>query len=410
EVDRILETIKLCIIDLQKYNEGPVLLSNLGASLKEKGFDYKEYGFEKLSHLLKEYENSLRIEYTYENQYAPPVCSVSLNSHSAANNDQSTVSGYYHPNEKPSLFTWAFLGVIDRFFDDLSTMALPEIWSFADSSKNSILKNYLSYTFLKLNAEKKIVVVDGYAAFNTGLVDKLYRPIFALFSTYKKDKYMQQNGGWEWGYRSFCVSGEGDGKLITRNFQKIPERASYLNYDRYQEFIYDFRKGQPVIDAGHIIIANLPRLPRKMIDECISVNNSLENFKFPDGRLNYAKLKVEVDHNDQILKRMYNTLKIAVEDAFNKVQWDYRMAIPIYYPKNDSISMLLPLALSDEKINLALVCEWQPKSGRYQAHTILPLDMAYKCARLINRLDSAWLSPNEIELFNTDESEMGIDD
>lgn len=41
---------------------------------------------------------------------------------------------------------------------------------------------------------------------------------------------------------------------------------------------------------------------------------------------------------------------------------------------------------------------------------VLPLDMAYKCARLINRLDSAWLSPNEIELFNTDESEMGIDD
>jgi len=57
-----------------------------------------------------------------------------------------------------------------------------------------------------------------------------------------------------------------------------------------------------------------------------------------------------------------------------------------------------------------VVCEWQPKSERYQAHTILPLDMAYKCARLINRLDSAWLSPNEIELFNSDESEMGIDD
>jgi hypothetical protein len=406
-VNSILEIITQSILELQDYGEEPVLLSNLGSLLKKRGFDYKEYGHDKLIYLLKDLGDSLKIECSCENPDSPPIYSVSLKSRPVTKNHNST-SGITHQREKSLLYTWAYLGDLDHFFEELSTMALPEVWSFANSSKNSILKNYLEYTFIKLKLENKIVDVGDYASFNTGLVDKLYRPIFALFSKNKRDT--QPYGGGEWMFKSFCVRGQGDGKILSRNFQTIPKKALYLNFDRYQEFIYDTRTDQPELDTDHIIIDNLPRLPRKMLEECVSSYNSLENFEFSNGVIDYASLKEVVKQNIQLQKRLYEKLKSAVDDSFSKVSYDYRIAIPIYYRANDSISMLLPLAVADEKINLALVCEWQPKAERYQAHTIFSLDMAYRCARLINRLDGTWLSPDKISLFKPNEDEFFVDE
>jgi len=407
-VEKILEAIKFCITDLQSDGDNRVLLSDLGNSLREMGFDNRTYGFEKLSHLLKEHEELFKVIYTTDNPYAPPICSVCLNSHPNNGVSRNTKPLANRRDENNPLASWANLGGnTEQFYEDLSKLALPETWSFGNSAKNSILKNYLKYTFLKLKAENKIVTVEGFASFNTGLVDKLYRPIFALFKSTNQATNAQQNSDKAWSYYSFCVIGEGAGKILSRDFPTIPEKAIYLDYDKHQEFIYDTRKGQPAIDAEHIIIANLRRLPRPMIDACLPANMNIRDFESSCGAISYNKLKREVEQNDLIRKNLYNTLRSAVVEAFNKVEWNYRIAIPIYYPKNNSISLLLPLALSDQRTNLALICEWQPKAKRYQAHTILPLDMAYKCARLINRLDSAWLSPNEIKpiAFNEDEED-----
>ena len=53
----------------------------------------------------------------------------------------------------------------------LADKALPEKWSSDsdDQSENNILKNYLRYTFNKLQDENKIVETDTYCLFNTGL-------------------------------------------------------------------------------------------------------------------------------------------------------------------------------------------------------------------------------------------------
>jgi hypothetical protein len=408
EVEEFLNAIKLCITDLQSDGDNRVLLSDLGNSLREMGFDYRAYGFEKLSHLLKEHEELFKVVYTTANPYAPPICSVCLNSHLNIRISRNTKPIANRGDENNPLASWANLGGnAEQFYEDLSKFALPETWSFGNSAKNSILKNYMKYTFLKLKAENKIVAVDGYASFNTGLVDKLYRPIYALFKATNQVSNAQRSNDRAWSYYSFCVIGEGPGKILSRDFPTIPDKALYLNYDKHQEFIYDTRKGQPVIDAEHIIIANLRRLPKPMIDACLPTNMKIKDFESSYGTISYNKLKQEVEQNDLIRKNLYNTLQSAVGEAFNKVKWNYRIAIPIYYPKNNSISLLLPLALSDQRTNLALICEWQPKAQRYQAHTILPLDMAYKCARLINRLDSAWLSPNEIMpiAYNEDEED-----
>ena len=64
----------------------------------------------------------------------------------------------------------------------------------------------------------------------------------------------------------------------------------------------------------------------------------------------------------------------------------------MYYPKKDKMCVFLPLCLvKDNEVDVALVVEKTP-SGRYQGSTIYELSWAYKCARLVCRPDSDWLT------------------
>ena len=91
------------------------------------------------------------------------------------------------------------------------------------------------------------------------------------------------------------------------------------------------------------------------------------------------------------MNRIKNRITDAIDYAIKRVRWNFKTAIPIYYPGQKQISLLLPLALVDEdNIDVALVLE-ATESGAYIAHTILTLEMAYTNARLITRPDSDWL-------------------
>ena len=70
--------------------------------------------------------------------------------------------------------------------DYLARLALYEKWHFGKTpdprNPYPILESYLSYTFFKLKSDGFVMEVDKkWATFNTGLVDKLYDPIYALF-------------------------------------------------------------------------------------------------------------------------------------------------------------------------------------------------------------------------------------
>lgn len=45
-------------------------------------------------------------------------------------------------------------------------------------------------------------------------------------------------------------------------------------------------------------------------------------------------------------------------------------------------------------------------SGKYLAHTILPLDWAYKNARMVCRPDSNWLIPNRIKVETNEDKDI----
>jgi hypothetical protein len=91
-----------------------------------------------------------------------------------------------------------------------------------------------------------------------------------------------------------------------------------------------------------------------------------------------------------------NRVKDAVDLSIKRVSWNFKTAIPQYYPRVRALQLLLPMCLvSDERVDMALAVEKTP-SGSYLGHTALPLDWAYTNARLICRPDSDWLLPEEI--------------
>ena len=89
--------------------------------------------------------------------------------------------------------------------------------------------------------------------------------------------------------------------------------------------------------------------------------------------------------------------------ALKRVQWNYKAAIPQYYPRENLMSMLLPIGLTNNvDVDVALVLT-RNDSGSYQGRTVFPLNWAYKSARLVCRPDSDWLSPALIRESSDDE-------
>ena len=74
-----------------------------------------------------------------------------------------------------------------------------ENWNFKEKSDNSILKNYLQYTYKKLCEEGKVVDNKTFAIFNTGLFTEYYEPIYV---------YLLPNEAGDtqpWYLKSFCT-------------------------------------------------------------------------------------------------------------------------------------------------------------------------------------------------------------
>lgn len=97
-------------------------------------------------------------------------------------------------------------------------------------------------------------------------------------------------------------------------------------------------------------------------------------------------------------------LRQSIEDSIKRCQWNYKTAIPYYEPVNKNLGWFLPLCIRKtyksegvEKTKLepfAALVVTKGQSGRFQGETIYKLDWAYRCARLVCRPDSDWLTPN----------------
>jgi cold shock CspA family protein len=310
---------------------------------------------------------------------------------------QSSVAEKSNDGErsKHDLHNWAFIPM-DTVPCKLAELALHEDWDYSERTeqridKYGVLKNYITYTFMRLSREKKILEIEKFAVFNTGLVDSLYRPIYALFET----NHIADRQPWKW--CSFCVSGEGpDGKLLARTFSRLPPVAKY--FDTIDTIYFD--ADAPFDEnVGHIIHDGIreDRYPPDFITKYAGGFSQEEYSRNKEQYLAQVAERLEFGSSQMI--DFNNRLEHAVRLARKRAGWNYRAVVPQYYPRHDKMSLLLPLALVDDTaIDAALVVEPIRVDGelKYQAHTILSLPMAYKNARLVAKPISDWLTSEKI--------------
>ena len=117
----------------------------------------------------------------------------------------------------------------------------------------------------------------------------------------------------------------------------------------------------------------------------------------------YDQLRDLVGASSRLYNRLKNRVSDAIDFAVKRVRWNFKTALPCFYPQGNAMSLMLPLALmEDDRVDVALVVE-RTRSGSYQGQTILTLQAAYIDARLICRPDSEWLSTSDINSFDAEE-------
>jgi hypothetical protein len=415
---------------LQEEPEGWVNFAKISGPLAAAGVSYKEFGFLKLRPFLNEFSAALEFE-NKQVEGAPPVCYVRPRSEpltedeAAAESTGEETPFFASPSHGESgkvpttdtwLFRWAF--ITPNQIERLADIALPEKWYYGDeepADRFPILKNYLGYTFKKLCSENKVCIEtdrergEEYAAFNTGLVDQKYEYIYALC------KQNTRAYGPYWYLVDFVVAGEDAGKTLVNLFNPMPRKADYFK-GRIENMLYDTSTGDLSCDYVHILTERTHRLPVSFFQEnCPAGFTCIDDVDItdvaglgdsaPEKKEYFRKLGDKIQHTPKILNRLKNRLDDAVKLALKRVEWNYKTAIPVYFPSRDAMSLLLPLALVDEdQIDLALVVE-RKQSGAYQGQTVLPLAMAYNNSRLVTRPDSDWLKTDIIATVSAGSSE-----
>ena len=312
-----------------------------------------------------------------------------------------------HPGD--ALEDFAVIGNWSDVLRTLADMALPEQWDFQDAKTHNfyILRQYLKYTFLRLKHEGKVLITEdeSFAAFNTGLLTIHYDDIYACF-----EKNHDPAASIPWRFSSFCTEGSrGDGQRITIHFAQPPQPAAYIT--EVSDLLYDTRC-RLAVNYDHILSDNIGRMPLSYLrDVCSRYPEALRLIdrasKCRSGSLTYNKQMralaafCEDQEGALLSERIRSDFKRAIDKATKRIRWDYKTAVPIYYPAYNLLSLMIPLCLDSDNIaDVALLVE-KTESGNYLGHTILTLPMAYLDARLLCRPHSDWLRPS---LISTDET------
>lgn len=381
------------IVSLNMRKDGWTPMSTIGLKLIASGIDIKDYGFAKLKPFFESLSEHFVISEDEQSHLPLIKCNGKGTQNSVSNLKKNTNS---NKDELILLTQWANINQKSAI-ETLKNMALSERWTYSIENENypsPILAKYLKWTFVKLMRENKILYSNEYAAFNTGLVDKFYKLIYAVFD---KNKYNKQ----PWHFIDFCVAGSSTiaARRLTENFSQLPERASYIQ--NYDDVIYD--TSLPVdVNWEHIILENIERMPIELLRQvCLGTFDVLDPSQLSecDKSHYYKELRNVLEANPMRLSIISSMMSMAVETAKQRVAWNYKTAIPVYYPTDDSVHLILPLALNinePDEISIALVMTKTP-SGRYRAVTIFTLDMAYSNARLVTKPSSDWLIAESIK-------------
>ncbi len=265
---------------------------------------------------------------------------------------------------RPELYRFAqFPNELDRWLEPLADKAAPERWDYrhelaGQRGPRPILRHYLEATFERLLQERRLgrpTILEGerpdgrrYAVFNTGLLDKLQKPIYALFDEHHTNSYSHA-----WWWQGFFT--EDDRAIL--DVASLPAPAGYLD-DPSALLITPEEVRSMRVDSRHILVDHAERLP--------------------------ARLRADPTMARKLLEGDLHQL-------VDRVRRNYRLAVAQYY--RGAVQLLLPLDLDEVpgERPLALVVE-RTESGARRASTVLGVDLAYRQARVVAHLDGEWLA------------------
>ncbi|MCI6680876.1 MAG: DUF3825 domain-containing protein [Parafannyhessea umbonata] len=312
----------------------------------------------------------------------------------------SELSGPSHDTAATSpireLARFAMVGSWESYLGALATMAAPEHWDFPGEgvgkpSRYGILREYLCVTFHRAQAQGLVAqAADGsLAAFDTGLFTPFGQDIYACFTP--------NRGDIRWKSAGFCVAGSGElgGELVAK-LDPLPRPVSYL---RDLGDVTPDTSRLAVLDTDAILTHRLGVLPRAFLEDELQASPTARDLLAkavaqegaPAGEKDHALLARAIKSDPGLYRRLGRALDEALALTLCRVRASYRIAAPAYDPATDSVRLLLPLCLvSDSQADCALVLAPQP-SGNYQGVTIMSLDRARVCARVISAEQPAWL-------------------
>lgn len=261
----------------------------------------------------------------------------------------------------------------NAFLVNLNKKTIPEPWKYKqrkdEKYDHPILKSYLEFELDRLFYEQETLKYSDRIIFNK-TKDK------ALFNTNLIDKF---------GHDLIIVGDmfESSNKTCIGNLEISPSIMSLrkMGFDSSKEplpptfftdineiiFHGDWEIDQNMAKYEHIIEDRKERFPEK-----------------------YKGLTA-----DDLGLRLDNAINLAKKIA----QRNYKFIVPMYYPSQKRIQLLMPIYLETSytgRPDFALVLTPHPDEKLYTPETILGLDEVYQDARLIAKPEESWLNPNMI--------------
>lgn len=309
----------------------------------------------------------------------------------------------------------------------LADIAKPENWG----NSYEYLESYFYVIYYCLLVQNKILYGknrDGemIATFHTGLYDLNNNPVLAYL---KKDKSDNRNRYQLMGFATYGNSAttqynnEAYGKEISFAFPKEPMPADFTN-----GILPVFKRGSTIkIDYSHCL-RRLSRMPMEFAEslcngnpECMNILETIKQTKNSEDWSANSKLweklieTIETEE-DLIIKRKFEyIITIAKTQAEHDASATPKLAVPIVYLKENSLSLAVPLrlfAFDRDKFNepcAALIISELP-DGNYQGETIFTMSMAHKNARPISKPEENWLKLTDSTAFTDNIDDDLLDD
>lgn len=271
------------------------------------------------------------------------------------------------------------------FFNKLAEKAIPENWAGLLSKKGAydlpILKGYIENTYSRLccealNEDGKIVDINGYRYFNSGLLDTFYRQIIIRAASNEVSFLADGIGKHTFEYfDKLSIFTENEPEIAMMfNSKTLPKLASY--FEEYRDVVFDTSLEIKLQDV-HIFEDGIRR-----------------------GRIPMYTEKYEACRNDkgkrkELLTEIARDFDSAVKRTSIIAKRNYKLAVPQYIKEANEIQYMLPIYLHNIKdipdCILSLKLEKNGPVAYYRGTTILTPEMAYNNARLISGPDLHWI-------------------